>query len=194
MTLRHHVEALGPALYVGVDIEDGYGVDEICRAEDLRSRYGDDAFDVVISTELLEHVRDWQVVVHNLKHVLKRGGSMLLTTRSFGFPHHGWPHDFWRFEVDDMRAVFADMDIVAIECDPGDPGVLLKALKPQAFRELVPTIDMYSVILGRRASSVSTLQWKAYVVTLPLQRLYRRLVPERSRRRLTRLLGRQTSE
>ena len=194
MTLRHHVEALGPALYVGVDIEDGYGVDEICSAEDLRARYGDDAFDVVISTELLEHVRDWQIVVHNLKHVLKPGGSMLLTTRSFGFPHHGWPHDFWRFEVDDMRGVFADLDIVALERDPGDPGVLLKALKPLAFCELVPTIDMYSVVLGRRAPSVPTLQWKVYVMTLPLQRLYRRLIPERGRSLFARLHGRQMSD
>lgn len=194
MTLRHHVEALGPSRYVGVDIEDGYGVDEICPAEAIRERYGDEAFDVVISTELLEHVRDWQVVAHNLKHVLKSGGSLLVTTRSFGFPHHGWPHDFWRFEVDDMRAVFADLSIVAIERDPGDPGVLLKASKPHDFRERVPTTDMYSVILGRRASSVSTLQWKAYAVTLPLQRTFRRLVPERPRRRISRLLGRQTSE
>jgi SAM-dependent methyltransferase len=176
-----------------VDIEHGYGVDEICGAEELRARFGDEAFDVVISTELLEHVRDWKVVVHNLKHVLKHGGSLLLTTRSFGFPHHGWPHDFWRFEVEDMRAVFADLDIVVLEPDPGDPGILLKAVKPQAFHEQVPAIEMYSVILGRRASSVSDSQWRAYRATLPLQRLYRHLVPEGSRRRITRLLGRQTS-
>ena len=194
MTLRHHVESLGPAQYVGVDIEDGYGVDEICDAEDLRARFGDEAFDVVISTELLEHVRDWQAVVHNLKHVLKPGGSLLLTTRSYGFPHHGWPYDFWRYEVDDMRAVFADFEIVTLERDPGDPGILLKASKPLEFRELAPAVEMYSVILGRRAASVSNLQWRAYRATLPLQRLYRYLIPDRQRRRVTRLLGRQTSE
>jgi len=194
MTLRHHVEGLGPALYVGVDIEKGYGVDEICNARDLRERYGDEAFDVVISTELLEHVRDWRAVVGNLKHVLKRRGVMLLTTRSFGFPYHAWPHDFWRYELDDMRAIFADMDIVALEPDPEVPGVLMKAVKPQAFREIVPTTDLYSVILGRRGASVSTRWWKLYVGTVPLHELYRHVVPERGRRRINRLLGRTSGK
>ncbi len=192
MSLRHHVEALGPALYIGVDIERGYGVDEICDAGDLRERFGDESFDVVISTELLEHVREWREVVANLKYVLKRGGVMLLTTRSFGFPYHAWPHDFWRYELDDMRAIFADMDIVTLEPDPEAPGVLMKARKPGVFREIVSTTDLYSVILGRRSASVSTRWWKLYVTTVPLHELYRRVVPDKRRRRINRLLGRSS--
>ena len=61
------------------------GVDEICDAAKLRERFGDAAFDVVISTELLEHVRDWSVVVSNLKHVVKPGGVLLVHRLKNGF-------------------------------------------------------------------------------------------------------------
>jgi SAM-dependent methyltransferase len=146
-----------------------------------------EVFDVVISTGVLEHARNWCLVVSNLKHVVKPGGVLLLTTRSFGFPYHPWPYDFWRYEKDDLRAIFSDMDILVLESDPQLPGVLMKSLKPQAFVEVPPQESMYSVILGRRARSVSTVAWRTYVATVPLQNLYRRAVLEPARVRINRV-------
>jgi SAM-dependent methyltransferase len=60
--------------HVGVDIEPGKFVDLILPAERLVKYFGPESFDVVIATELLEHVRDWRLVVNNLKGVVKRGG------------------------------------------------------------------------------------------------------------------------
>src|SRR6266550_1393493 len=67
MSLRTIIESLGPKSYTGSDIFPGPGVDEICPAEKLRLRFGADSFDLVVSTETLEHVRDWRAVVANLK-------------------------------------------------------------------------------------------------------------------------------
>ena len=108
-TVRPDVEALAPLSYLGVDIISGQHVDEVCNASDLRERYGDDAFDVVISTEMLEHARDWRSAIRNLKNVVRPGGVLVLTTRSFGFPFHAWPHDYWRYEPDDMRQIFDEV-------------------------------------------------------------------------------------
>lgn len=49
-------EAFGPAEYIGVDIVPGPGVDKVCAAEDLVAVFGEDRFDCVISTEMLEHL------------------------------------------------------------------------------------------------------------------------------------------
>lgn len=131
-TVRPVVGALGPGSYVGVDIEAGPGVDEVLRAEDLLDRFGPEAFDVVISTELLEHVRDWRRVVRNLKLVARPGGLVLITTRSRGFPLHGYPWDHWRFEPEDMAVIFADCASVRIDRDLAtDPGVFVAARRPE---------------------------------------------------------------
>ena len=62
-SLRSNVEALGPSKYVGVDFEMGPGVNQICLAEELISTFGQESFDVLISTELMEHVQDWMVMI-----------------------------------------------------------------------------------------------------------------------------------
>jgi SAM-dependent methyltransferase len=85
-SLRPFVESLGPGRYVGVDIAPGPRVDEVVDASKLVERFGADAFDVVLTTEMVEHVRDWRTVVRNLKRVVRPGGLLLVTTRSLGFP------------------------------------------------------------------------------------------------------------
>ena len=105
-SLRPMVESFSPREYIGVDMQMGRGVDQICDAAHLLNRFGSNRFDVVISTELLEHVINWQKVVHNLKQILKPGGLLLLTTRSRGFQYHGYPFDFWRYELSDIKFIF----------------------------------------------------------------------------------------
>lgn len=134
-SVRPAVEALKPKRYVGVDIEAGPRVDYVCDAVNLIDQFGEASFHTVLTTEMLEHVEDWRAVLHNLKGVLKPGGVLFLTTRSRGFPYHGYPHDYWRYEVADMQVLFADMDILELESDPSEPGVFLKARKPEAFQE-----------------------------------------------------------
>jgi len=66
-----------PKEYIGVDIEKGKFVDVVCDAENLVDYFGRETFDVVISTELLEHVKDWRKVINNMKEVLKPNGYIL---------------------------------------------------------------------------------------------------------------------
>ena len=79
-SVRPHIESLGPASYLGLDIEEGPGVDRVLDARDLLAELGRGSADVVISTEMIEHVRDWPVVVRNLKGLLRPGGHLLVTT------------------------------------------------------------------------------------------------------------------
>ena len=175
-SLRPVVEPLGPARYLGVDIEMGPGVDEVVPAERLVARYGRESFDVVITTEMVEHVRDWPTVMSNLKGILRPGGLLLLTTRSKGFKFHAYPYDFWRYEPSDLRAMFADLDIITIEQDTDAPGVFMLASRPEAFTERGSDVRLHSMITGRPERSVSDRQVRLFLLRY---RLVERLSPAR---------------
>lgn len=132
---RRVLEPLGPAEYVGVDIRRGPKVDQICGAAELVVTFGSESFDVVVSTEMLEHAEDWRGAISNMKRVLVPGGLLLITTRSPGFPQHDHPGDYWRFTKEDAFEIFSDMkELVVIE-DPLAPGIFVKARKPATFTE-----------------------------------------------------------
>lgn len=176
MSLRAHVESLNPISYLGVDIVEGAGVDEIASTHELADRFGVGAFDLVVSTEMVEHVRDWRSAFCNLKGVVREGGVLLITTRSPGFAYHGWPHDYWRYTKEDMRVIFADMEIQALEDDPDSPGVFVKARKPRGFAHAdLRRIELFSII-GRkpRRQAPSRVHAALYVGALSA---YRRARP-----------------
>jgi len=157
-SVRPDVVALGPASYVGVDLTTGPGVDEVVDAARLIQRFGHESFDLVITTEMVEHTLDWPAVVRNLKGVLRPDGHLLLTTRSPGFHFHAYPYDFWRYTPDDMRTIFGDLDILTIEDDTDAPGVFLFARRPQVYAPQTPVIPLFSIITGRRQIGISGLR------------------------------------
>lgn len=140
-----------PREYVGVDIEKGMYVDVVLPAEQLVERFGKGSFDVVISTELLEHVKDWRLVINNMKDVLKHNGIIFISTRSYGFPYHGYPHDYWRYEIEDMKRIFQDFTIFFLQKDHLALGVFLKAQKPEHHvKNTLDGIALYSMAIGKR--------------------------------------------
>lgn len=179
-SIRGLITEFGPSEYLGIDIEAGPGVDIVCDGGDVLRRFGAASFDVVIATEVLEHVRDWRAIVHNMKGVLRPGGVIVITTRSPGFPFHGFPFDYWRYRPDDMRAIFGDMQIETIESDPMSPGVFMKARKPESFDEHeLGSVAIYSMMAGRPALQVKDRDRLRYVVTHP-QRIVTTLLPRRA--------------
>lgn len=155
-TLRPYVESLQPEEYVGADALPGEQVDLVCPVEALLPHFGPASFDLIVCTEVLEHVADWRRAVGTIKRLCRAQGIVLVTTRSRGFPYHGFPRDFWRFEVGDMEAIFADMEVLSLRPDPQFPGVFLKARKPAAFVERdLSALYLYSILRGARAKEVA---------------------------------------
>jgi SAM-dependent methyltransferase len=189
-TPRDVILPLGPASYVGVDITDGPGVDVVSDVSRLVERFGSDSFDVVIAAELVEHVRDWRTAISNLKRVVAANGTLIVTTRSQGYPFHAAPFDYWRYELDDMRAIFADMEIVDLIADQLYPGVFVCVRKSAGFKERsTAEIRLWSILTGVRQATVTDGQeWRVRLGSP--RRIASTVLPGRVRRAIWRLLPR----
>lgn len=188
---RELIVSLNPKSYLGVDISQGPGVDEICDISDLVSRYGLNSFDLVICCEVFEHIRDWRSALTNLKGILKEDGVLLLTTRSIGFPYHGYPDDFWRFEQTDIAKIFSDLVVEANEIDEESPGVFVKGIKKHDFQELdLSDYVLFSIISNRRTKAVSEFDYIKVRLVESLKSLARKILPRKFIQNLKNAFGR----
>ncbi len=182
-SLRSHVAKYSPRKYIGVDIFEGPGVDVVCDAHDLLNRFPRESFDMVLSTEALEHVYDWRKVISNMKALLKPNGVLLITTRSIGDNYHGYPSDFWRYQIEDAQVIFGDLKIEKLEKDTFVPGIFVKAAKPANFQEKdLSQHKLYSILKFKRVLNVSqpdififSTLWQIY---LSLQKLAPKQIKE----------------
>lgn len=131
-SVRPIIQAFGPKSYVGVDMSAGPGVDRVVGATELVETFGAESFDIVISTEMLEHVVEWKPVIVELVNVLAPDGLLVLTTRGPGFPYHPYPIDTWRYTVDAMQQILVAAGLVMrdLASDGQAPGVFAIARKP----------------------------------------------------------------
>lgn len=138
-TVRHYIEDLEPAIYVGVDIQPGPGVDIICDCTQLTTHFPPELeFDIVIATELLEHVKDWRTCITELAAVTIPAGLLLITTRSPHYHYHPNPDDYWRYTLTDMARIAAALPIRILDLttDPQAPGVFMLATKCATLNDI----------------------------------------------------------
>lgn len=138
-SVREYLESLQPREYLGVDVTEGPGVDRVVNAESLTESI-QPGFDIVISTEMLEHVENWAVCLAQLAEMTKAGGLLVLTTRSPGFPYHPYPIDTWRYSVRGMTRLLTDMGLLDVRVipDPQVPGVFAMARRPPLHQPWTP--------------------------------------------------------
>lgn len=71
------------------------------------------------------------------------------------FPYHAHPHDFWRYEPEDLKEIFKDFEILLPRRDHEAPGVFLKAKKPKDYVPVdLSNLAIYSTVLGRRTKQI----------------------------------------
>lgn len=131
-SLRSVVEKYSPSKYVGIDIQAGKGVDVVCGIENALSVFGKESFDCVISTDAIEHIKQWRTAITNMKELCACNGVILITTVRPGFQKHDYPSDYWRFTKKDLKELFSDCHINALYRD-SRYNVGIKATKPATF-------------------------------------------------------------
>src|SRR5690606_2282864 len=96
--------------YTCLDIEAFEDVDIVADIQDMK-HVQDNAFDSILCTQVLEHVKNPFLAVGELHRVLKPGGKLFLTV-PFLNNIHMEPHDYWRFteySIAHLLSSFADV-------------------------------------------------------------------------------------
>ncbi len=103
------------ARYVAADLPGNPHAD-LTLTSDARVPAGDESFDAVLSTQVLEHVADPGLYLAECFRVLRPGGRMLLSTHGV-FVYHPDPVDLWRWTCEGLRrqVEFAGFQIETFE-------------------------------------------------------------------------------
>ena len=144
-SVRHDIEKKDPIKYVGIDMRNGRGVDVVCDACNILDTFGENSFDILVSTMTLEHIEYWKKAIHNFKLIVKPGGIILITVPHVGSGYRPHPDDYWRYTLDDMKNIFSDFTINVLEKHNRLPGVYVKMTKPVDFIENdISNYELYS--------------------------------------------------
>ena len=103
--------------YVGVDVQDNPNADLHGAIEELP--VDDGSFDVVLATQVLEHVDDPSAAVRELHRVTAPGGRVLASTHGV-MVFHPNPVDHWRWTHTGLERLFAtNADWSRVDVKPG---------------------------------------------------------------------------
>lgn len=92
-------------------------------ADDLDYRVGDDQsisersefFDVILSTQVLEHVCEPSLYLAECRRLLRPGGRLIISTHGM-YEEHGVPHDFRRWTGHGLKAELEEAGFDVLEC------------------------------------------------------------------------------
>jgi SAM-dependent methyltransferase len=96
----------GASGYVGLDVSPGPKVDVVV-SPDGTWPLPDHRFDVVLCTQVLEHVRFTEHTLSEIHRVTRPGGNLILSV-PFIYNEHGQPHDYRRLSQHGVRALLED--------------------------------------------------------------------------------------
>jgi hypothetical protein len=103
----------GQGEYVGVDMEEGPGVDLVLDLtkpfDKINRQLNGRRFNTVFCLSVLEHCDQPFLMADNLTRLLAADGRICISV-PFSFQFHAYPHDFWRFTHFGIMRLFSSYD------------------------------------------------------------------------------------
>ena len=102
--------------YIGADIGENANADIQLQPGELLP-FESDSFDVVISSQVLEHVEEFDKYLNECSRVLKKGGHLFLSTHGT-WQFHAAPYDFNRWTHLGLKSLLTRHGFDVIDCNP----------------------------------------------------------------------------
>ncbi len=150
---------------IGPDVTEYVGLDRpgpltspthVGSAESLP--FDDGCFDVVLATQVYEHLPQPELAITEAVRVLAPGGRLIFTVPGV-WPTHEAPHDYWRFTRHGLRALVARSSLVCTGMQPlgGTWATIgqminLELARIRIIRELVPIVNLMARLLEKLGS------------------------------------------
>jgi SAM-dependent methyltransferase len=131
--------------YVGLDVQDALVYDAAIRPDavwdGVTIPFPDRSFDSALATEVFEHVPDIDLLLGEIRRVLRPGGILFFTT-PFVWPYHEMPHDCQRWTAPGLkrRLEVAGFREVAITCEGNWHSALAQMVGLWAARAPMPSV------------------------------------------------------
>jgi len=139
--------------YIGVDIENRGGVENLILADINKGiPLDDETADLVIMTEVLEHLREPKFVLGEIFRILKKGGVLLLTT-PMTWPLHEVPNDFFRYTCFGLRYLLEEAGFIDIKIKPGNKNsitlvqLVIQSLRRPIFKPFVVVFNLLGLVI-----------------------------------------------
>src|SRR4030095_12651639 len=100
--------------YIGIDFPDNKAADLHASPAGI-APMPDCAADVVLSTQVLEHVPDPQAYLLECRRILKPGGLLILSTHGY-WMYHPHPTDLWRWTGSGLRSLIKAAGYTVLDC------------------------------------------------------------------------------
>lgn len=98
--------------WISTDLVKYAKIDEVADVTSLH--YSDKSFDAVICISVLEHVFEIEKAVSEIRRVLKKNGTFVMST-PFIFPIHDNPQDYWRLTDNGIKNLLEKFSCVKIK-------------------------------------------------------------------------------
>jgi SAM-dependent methyltransferase len=142
------------ARYAGADFPENPLAD-LAVARDGRIGCPDGSFDVVVSTQVLEHVESPAGYLGECRRLLRRGGRLIISTHGY-WRYHPDPVDYWRWTAEGLRKVLVDagFQVIRLRGVIGFGGVVAQLFQELIFRKMpgflrpLWAFSMQTAILG----------------------------------------------
>ena len=95
-------------LFIKTDVNKDYGHKFLDITSTIQI---EEKFDLVLCTNVLEHIFDIKPAIKNLHYLLKEKGHLIVSV-PFIYPLHDEPLDFWRFTEHALKKLFSDFKIL----------------------------------------------------------------------------------